>query len=96
MTDILDNDVGEFDNIYDDIHEVEKKLDDITNHINELWDNVIVSYINNLSSNQVLTCLTEDDRLKFLKFMMDKSPICNTLTDHLKDLYETVDYEENN
>jgi len=66
-----DNDM----NIEDDMnfHSMRYEIDDIdkvNNYIRELWDNVVVPYLENYQERQILSCLTINDYNKFYEFMI--------------------------
>jgi vacuolar-type H+-ATPase subunit D/Vma8 len=86
---IVNTDNEETNELGDEIFRVEKILEKIENHINDLWDDVLVPYMNNTSS-QILTSLTEYDRNKFYKFMINNNiaynDTCNYLM-YLNNLY---------
>ena len=59
-----DNDQYNNNQLYDDI-------DVISNQIRELWDNIMVPYLENYPERQILSRLTINDYDKFFNLMMN-------------------------
>ena len=70
----------------DKIYILEEQLKMFHLRVNELWDNVIVPYISNPRTRQILTKLedTAHDRLLFYYFMLKNNSSYNKLLKHLE------------
>jgi hypothetical protein len=55
----------------DELMDIEDAKDKIEQHIRELWDNVIVPYLNNYRDRQILGNLTVNDYDKFYKWIIN-------------------------
>ena len=52
------------------------------NDIRELWDNIILPYLNDYNSNYLLDKLTDKDFDKFYEFMLYNNSTCDMLFDN--------------
>lgn len=68
-----------------EIKNTEEQLKTVHGYNNDLWFNVIVPYINNAGSSQVLTKLSDTsfDRQSFDVFMLQNNPSYIKLQQHL-------------
>ena len=81
----------------DEIHSIEEQLNSVqTNNIN-LWDNVVVPYINN-SSSQVLNKLKDCylDRKLFCNFMLNNNPSYIKLLKYYRSLIKQSEHKGQN
>lgn len=74
----------------EEIYILEKKQYKMENDIRELWDNVMVPYMNNYNNN-ILSELTDRDYYKFYEFMIDNNEVYNEIFYKLEYLRSLMD-----
>jgi len=82
------NDIEKLVNaLYDELTDLENKLEKIENHIEELWDNVMLPYLED--DNAILTKLSPIDSIYFTRYMYDNNPDIKLLLKKIKNvMYE--------
>lgn len=70
---------------YNELEEIEYKINKIEKEIKELWDNVMVPYLNNYN-RQILINLTENDYIKFYEFIIKNNSDIKSLYNRYYDL----------
>ena len=82
------NNIDELVNeLYDELADLEMKLEKIENNIDELWDNVILPYLDN--NNAILNKLSPIDSIYFTRYMYDNNPEIKLLLKKIKNvMYE--------
>ena len=71
-----------------EIYKMEKRQELIDSHIKELWDNIILPYLQDNNKKQILTKLTINDYDKFYKFMINENLSYKDMNNKIKKLYE--------
>jgi len=66
-----------------ELYKIREKMED---HIKELWDNVIVSYLNDFRYNDILSNLTVNDYHKFYEYMINNNEFFSYVCGRIYDL----------
>lgn len=69
-----------------ELYEIREKME---NDIRQLWDNVIVPYLNDYRYNDILKYLTTNDYHKFYEYMIDNNKNFNYVCKRIYEL-ETI------
>lgn len=71
---------------YDEIYNLEVIQEKMENDIKELWNNVILPYLESTTQKKILNKLNSFDYDKFYKFMIGNNNSYNLVNDRLKQL----------
>lgn len=73
-----------------EIYDLERAIEKMENDMRELWDNVMMQYINNVEQKQILAQIRDGDFEKFRDYMFKNNEIYSYACNRLANLRSNI------